>query len=354
MEATEERSVRPKFSLEPPLVRLLAAAEHHLGQLHLLARLWPAWGPFARGPLLALAAAEESRALGYEVDLRELLALGPHPSPSRPNLGLRWAVGAMLATEVVAAEPRERPLTPSLVNRVHHELDAPFLARGFDPLVADEPPDVPGSAAWTLAARWLDTGLPPLAALGLTLAAWEREGKSNARRGLAGRVLLTGLAPRLGLAAEPFYLMGTALRGVAGRLTGGWAEMERQIRSSGSWKLWLGVFLGAVEAAADRAVQLGVAAWELQHSHQDLIRTWIRAPRHPLALGEVLVGRPVIGAPEVAAQLEVTQRTAGQLVDKLAELGILAEITGQRRGRRFAYEPLVEILEPPSPEESPV
>ena len=42
----------------------------------------------------------------------------------------------------------------------------------------------------------------------------------------------------------------------------------------------------------------------------------------------------------------MTQRTAGLLVAKLADQGLLREITGQRRGRRWAYQPLLRLLQP--------
>ncbi len=74
--------------------------------------------------------------------------------------------------------------------------------------------------------------------------------------------------------------------------------------------------------------------------------TWVRAPANPLRLLDLLVGRPVLDLPLVAARLAVTQRTAGLLADKLLEHGLLAEITGQLRGRRFAYRGLLRLLQP--------
>jgi predicted transcriptional regulator len=59
-----------------------------------------------------------------------------------------------------------------------------------------------------------------------------------------------------------------------------------------------------------------------------------------------LLALPVIDLPTIAEKLEVTQRTAGLLVDKLADQALLAEITGQKRGRRFAYAPLMQLLQP--------
>jgi hypothetical protein len=108
----------------------------------------------------------------------------------------------------------------------------------------------------------------------------------------------------------------------------------------------MGVFLTAVEKGAGRVRDISLQAQELEASHQELVDTWVRAPRHPRRLLALLVRRPVLDVPTVADQLEVTQRTAGLLLKKLKDLGLIKEITGQSRGRRFAYIPLMEILQP--------
>ena len=43
--------------------------------------------------------------------------------------------------------------------------------------------------------------------------------------------------------------------------------------------------------------------------------------------------------------------TAGKLVDQFVELGLLREITGQQRNRRFRYEPYVALFETPQEED---
>jgi hypothetical protein len=322
----------------------LALAERRLGELAGLAGLWEPWPGFARGPLTAWAALGEVGLLGLELDAAELLALGPVPEPSRPTRPLRWAVGLTLARRRLEAQP-EAPLTPLALSELYQELDAPGLARGAEPAPPPRRP-IPGAAAWTLAPRWLEDGLPPLWAAGLALAAWEREGPDEPRRGVAGRVFLWGLGPRLGLPDHALCRLGPALAAAAARLPGGLGGLMAGVRKEGAWRRLLLAFLAAVEASARAAAGLARQARELNLAHHELLDTWVHAPKNPKRLLDLLLARPVVDLPEISQRLEVTQRTAGLLAEKLCDQALLTEITGQQRGRRFAYQPLLQLIQP--------
>jgi len=331
--------------LDAPGVARLSAAERAVGELAGLARWWQPWPEFARVVLGAWWALGEVEGLGLRVDAAQLLALGPQPHPSRPRRSLRWAVGLVLARRRLEAEPSDRPLTLGLVTRLYHHLDAPHLARGGR---RPQPPGpVAGGAAWTLAGRWREAGLPGLWAACLALAAWEREAPEPApRRHLAGRTLLLGLAPRLGIPAHALDRLGPALAAAAGEEGQPLEDLLSRVRRQGAWRPLFHAFLRAVERSAREVAELARAAAQRHRRHHELVDTWVRAPNNPKRLLDLLLVRPVVDLPLVARRLEVTQRTAGLLVAKLADQGLLREITGQRRGRRWAYLPLLQLLQP--------
>ncbi len=335
-----------QFSLDPAMAGLLAQAQHRLGQLEMLGRLWPLWPRFAAGPLSARAACLEASFQGRGADLAALLACGPELRPSRPHQGLRRGVGCLLALRRLQAWPAGEHLTPSLVSDIFFHLDAPHLARGAggEPLWRPGDPPVAGASVWSLAPRWLQAGLPSLMAAGLALAAWEREGPDHPLRGPAGRVLLMGLAPRLGLPSLALSGLGQGLARAARDLPGGLEQALKEVRAGGAWRRWMSLFLAGVEAAAGDSLAACLAAHDLAAEHRSLVLAWARAPKHPLRLLELLAGQPVLELPEAAEKLEVTQRTAGLLANKLKDLGILRELTGQRRGRRFGYQGLLAVL----------
>ena len=346
--ANEESSSRnERLSLDITTAQALAGANRRMGELGILARVWPLWPGFAAGPLTAVTALAEALGMGYEMEAEQLLALGPEPDPARPAKPLRWAVGITQAIRRLERQGEENPLTPSVVSETFYQIDAPHLSRSYlPPPGSDVEGPLPGSAVWTLAPRWVQAGLPPLWAAGLALATWEKDGPDHPHRLPAGRVLLMGLAPRLGLSPHAFIGLGAHLEAASESFPGGWPTLLAEVRGSGAWRRFVEIFLDAVEKSAAQAVDLAVKAMNLYEDHRELIDTWVRAPRHPQRLLRYLYYRPVLDLPQVAAGLDVTQRTAGLLAGKLAEQGLLIEVTGQRRGRRFAYAPLLELLQP--------
>jgi hypothetical protein len=61
----------------------------------------------------------------------------------------------------------------------------------------------------------------------------------------------------------------------------------------------------------------------------------------------LLFEQPVIAAADVSDRLGVTTRGANQLVQRLVDQGILTEITGRQRNRRFAAREIIAIVSPP-------
>ena len=328
------------FTLGPAQAAAFGLANRALGALALMGRLEPLWSGFAAGPLGGLALQAECRLAGQNLDLGELLALALNPQPARPGQGPRLALAAQAAWRDMAAWPAGEPLETGAVARLHQGLEpspkpqAPGLAA---PSPAQE---FPGAEVWARALAWRRAGLPALGVVALALAAWEREGPHGPRH-LSGRILATGLARGLGLAPASFILLGPSLQQAAH--PGGLEDLYGPLRAGEGWRPWLEAFLEAAAASAGRALELGLALNQMLKKHRRLIRP-LRAPRHPLALLDLLAVRGVVDLPSVAVELQVTHRTAGLLMDKLAGLGLAEEITGQKRGRRYAYGPLMELL----------
>ena len=58
-----------------------------------------------------------------------------------------------------------------------------------------------------------------------------------------------------------------------------------------------------------------------------------------------LASHPIISVPQVAQVCGRSFANANLLVGRLEALGILTEITGRRRHRRYIYEPFVALLQ---------
>jgi predicted transcriptional regulator len=59
---------------------------------------------------------------------------------------------------------------------------------------------------------------------------------------------------------------------------------------------------------------------------------------------EYLFEHPIVSVNELCKLTGTTYPAANQMVDRLVDIGILLEITGRVRNRRFRYEPYVDLF----------
>ena len=60
---------------------------------------------------------------------------------------------------------------------------------------------------------------------------------------------------------------------------------------------------------------------------------------------ERLYERPIVSVKDVREQTGMTFAAANTLVGRLVSQGILTEMTGQRRHRRFRYDPYIHLFD---------
>jgi Fic family protein len=89
-----------------------------------------------------------------------------------------------------------------------------------------------------------------------------------------------------------------------------------------------------------------VAILRMRDEHRSLVETR-RASANALRLLDYLFRQPVVDARTVSGQLGVTFQTANTLLRDFQHLGLLDEMTGQRRGRRYRYTPYLRLFDQP-------
>lgn len=116
------------------------------------------------------------------------------------------------------------------------------------------------------------------------------------------------------------------------------------VRNSGNFEQWVNFFLDAVIEASESAIDNTKKILALQKRDQALL--WDKKLSSPLAtvLLNQLFYKPVITIPDVQQQFNISYPTAAQLIHQFEEIGILREITGKKRAKRFIYSQYMEIL----------
>jgi len=116
------------------------------------------------------------------------------------------------------------------------------------------------------------------------------------------------------------------------------------VRDKGDYEQWIAFFLKGVVETADSALETARKILELQTKHRELL--WKKKLSSPLAVGilERLFQRPYVSVNDVAKEFSISFQAASNLVSQLEGAGILQEITGKKRDKRFIYAEYISIL----------
>lgn len=118
----------------------------------------------------------------------------------------------------------------------------------------------------------------------------------------------------------------------------------QRVRTEGAWVDWLLFFFRGVEEVSKRAGETIRAIRELFDKHQAKILQSGNRAAAMLRVFEIAKREAVVGIPELVKRTGTTHPTASQAVRKLVDLGVLHEVTGRARDRRYLYRDYVRIL----------
>ena len=122
---------------------------------------------------------------------------------------------------------------------------------------------------------------------------------------------------------------------------------EYQTLLGGPTAPWLDFFVTGVAESATEAAGMIRRCAVLAREHREAISDRLG---HAVGRGLRVFGRlttePVATVSEIQAITGTSYVAANQLVARLADMGILDEITGYRRNRRFQYGPYVRVFDP--------
>ncbi|MEY3659385.1 MAG: hypothetical protein RLZZ169_210 [Pseudomonadota bacterium] len=185
-----------------------------------------------------------------------------------------------------------------------------------------------------------DADLPPMVRVALIHAHFETIHPFLDGNGRIGRLLIAALFEHFGLLAEPLVYL-------SGYLKQRQAEYYRRlsaIRTDGDWEGWVAFFLeGVAEASADAERSIIDVASLITADRKRLLDS---AKAGPISyrLFELLPMLPRFSVEHVRRRLETTFPTASAAVSLLEDLGIVVELTGQKKNRIYSYQAYVELL----------
>lgn len=185
-----------------------------------------------------------------------------------------------------------------------------------------------------------DDALPVLVQCALAHAQFETIHPFLDGNGRVGRLLIPFLLCQRGVLHRPLLYPSHYLKAHRAE----YYDRLTAIRVAGDWEGWLRFFIQGVEVVAEEATVTARSIIGMREAHRRLIQDQ-GLGLHALRLLDALFRAPLVNVTWVKDRLGLSFVTASKLLARFEELGLMEEVTGNKRFRRFRYTPYLSLFE---------
>ena len=350
---------QPPIDLDAELVALLSRADQAIGRLDGVAETLPNPDLFV-AMYVRREAVESSQIEGTQSTLEDVLAFELDPEARNLPDDVGEVVNYVRAMNHGLARMETFPLSLRLIREIHAELLRDV--RGAERMPGEfrtsqnwigpggatlsnatfvPPPVHEMQAALSNFEQYLhaSAGTPALIQCALAHVQFETIHPFLDGNRRVGRLLITFLLVQRGVLRQPLLYLSAYLKFHRAE----YYDRLMAVRNDGMWEAWLEFFLRGVAETAEEATLTARRIVRLREEHRVIL--------HANGLGnsesrllDLLFQNPVVNIALVASRLDVTDVTANRALERLRNLGLIDEITGQRRHRRYRYTPYWQIF----------
>ena len=191
-----------------------------------------------------------------------------------------------------------------------------------------------------------DNSLPPLVKIALAHVQFETIHPFLDGNGRVGRLLITFLLTEARVLHKPVLYLSHYFK----QHRQEYYEQLQAVRDRGAWEAWLTFFLRGVIAVADEAAETARRILQLREQHRAAITEQLgRAASNGHKVLESLFDHPIVAVSDVQKLTGTTYAASNTLVSRLVKMGVLSEMTGYARNRRFRYAPYIALFNDAGP-----
>lgn len=186
--------------------------------------------------------------------------------------------------------------------------------------------------------------IPVLIRVGLAHAQFETIHPFLDGNGRIGRLLITFLLVEKRLLSRPVLYLSYYFK----RHRAEYYDRLQAVRDKGDWEGWISFFLRGVAEVSGQAAETAAAILRMREKYRAKITDTLgRAAGNGHRVMDALFEKPIVTVATIRDWLNVTPVAANNLVQRLVEIGLLKEITGYARNRRFRFDPYLRLFEDP-------
>jgi len=352
----------PPIRYDSELLTLLSKADRALGRLDGATELLPNPDLFVF-MYVRKEAVLSSQIEGTQASLLDVLEFEAQAlEPGRPQ-DVAEVVNYIEAMNYGLERLKELPLSLRLLREIHARLLAGVRggernpgefrqtqnwigAPGISNLATAEfvppPPDEMYAALDNLEKFFYNASpMPVLIKVGLIHSQFETIHPFLDGNGRMGRLLITFLLCKEGILRRPLLYLSYYFK----RHRSEYYARLQATRDRGDLEGWLKFFLAGVYEVAQEATAKAREIVSLREGHRNLIATSFgRSASKALRLLEELYFRPIISVQTAVGITGLAYGNANHLVKQFIRAGLLKEMTGRKRHRRFMYKPYLDMF----------
>jgi Fic family protein len=186
-----------------------------------------------------------------------------------------------------------------------------------------------------------DDDMPPLVKIALAHVQFETIHPFLDGNGRVGRLLITFLLTERAILHKPVLYLSHYFK----RHRQEYYDRLQAVRDRGAWEEWLAFFLRGVIEVAGEATETARRILQLREEHRAAITQRLgRAAGNGHRVLESLYDRPIVTVGDVRTLTGTTFAAANTLVARLVDVGVLNEMTGHARNRRFRYGSYIDLF----------
>lgn len=182
---------------------------------------------------------------------------------------------------------------------------------------------------------------PPLIKAGLVHSQFETIHPFIDGNGRIGRLLVTLLLIQSGHLTKPLLYLSYYFKQHQSEY---YNELQR-IRDSGDWELWMNFFLNGIYEVSSEAIKTSKKIMDLRKEFQQSINEKFgNKSGLALQLLDGLFNKPIITINSIKEITNLSFPNANRLASEFEKIGILEEMTGQKRNRIYEFVKYMDIL----------
>ena len=158
--------------------------------------------------------------------------------------------------------------------------------------------------------------------------------------GRLGRLLITLLFCHEKIMREPLLYLSLYFK--QNRQT--YYELLQQVRTDGDWESWLAFFVDAMRETARQAVSTASRLSEMIRQDRERIRVLKKLAGSSLRVLDAMARKPLVTVAQINQETGIVSSSVSNALAAMAEIGLIKEITGQKRNRLFCYDRYLKIL----------